>query len=133
LELQRLALFTGNDRYLTIAEGIMKMLKSPMERSPLGFGHLLGAVDLYTGDEREVVVVGDGSPQRDELLTTLRARYLPNAVVVVASEVDDDLRKTIPLLEGRGDEGQPTAYVCRNGACLLPVTTGPELERQLDG
>jgi uncharacterized protein YyaL (SSP411 family) len=133
LELQRLALFTGNDRYRTIGEGIMKMLKSPMERSPLGFGHLLGAVDLYTGDEREVVVVGAESPQRDELLTTLRARYLPNAVVVIASEVDDDLRKTIPLLEGRGDEGQPTAYVCRNGSCLLPVTTGPELERQLDG
>ena len=37
-------------------------------RSPQGFGHLLGAIDLYTGDPAEVVIVGGSEADRDELL-----------------------------------------------------------------
>jgi uncharacterized protein YyaL (SSP411 family) len=132
MELQRLALFTGEDGYRDIAKGIMTLLRSPMERSPLGFGHLLGAVDLYTGGSREVVIVGAESSERTALEETVRARFLPDAILV-ALEPDRMARSLIPLLEGRGNEGRPTAYVCRNGTCKLPVTSPQELELQLDG
>jgi hypothetical protein len=39
----------------------------------------------------------------------------------------------IPLLEGReAVGGKPTAYVCRNYACELPVTDRAALARQLE-
>ncbi len=39
----------------------------------------------------------------------------------------------IPLLEGRGAvDARPTAYVCRNYACELPVTDPATLASQLD-
>jgi uncharacterized protein YyaL (SSP411 family) len=39
----------------------------------------------------------------------------------------------VPLLEGRGAvDGKPTAYVCRDYACELPVTDRAALARQLD-
>jgi len=39
----------------------------------------------------------------------------------------------VPLLEGRtAIDGKPTAYVCRNRACELPVTERTALAKQLD-
>ena len=38
----------------------------------------------------------------------------------------------LPLLEDRGlIDGRPTAYVCENYVCNLPVTTPSDLARQL--
>jgi len=38
------------------------------------------------------------------------------------------------LFEGRrAENGQAVAYVCRNSACRLPVTTAAELLEQLAG
>jgi len=39
----------------------------------------------------------------------------------------------VPLLEARAAvDGKPTAYVCRNYACELPVTDRAALAKQLD-
>jgi uncharacterized protein len=60
-------------------------------------------------------------------------RYLPNRVVVGAVEGDSAAAAGIPLLDGRGAvDGKPTAYVCRNYACELPVTDTGALARQLE-
>jgi uncharacterized protein YyaL (SSP411 family) len=40
----------------------------------------------------------------------------------------------VPLLEGRtGVDGKPTAYVCRDYACELPVTESTALATQIEG
>jgi uncharacterized protein len=50
-------------------------------------------------------------------------------VVAVAT---DPSRSAIPLLEGRiAIDGRPTAYVCRQFACRLPVTDPAALAAQL--
>jgi len=54
-------------------------------------------------------------------------------VVVGAAAGDAASAAGIPLLEGRGVvDGKPTAYVCRNYACELPVTDAAALGRQLE-
>ncbi len=43
------------------------------------------------------------------------------------------LAKLVPLVEGRlAIDGEPTAYVCVERTCKLPVTTPSELIAQLD-
>ena len=37
------------------------------------------------------------------------------------------------MLERQAVEGRPTAYLCENFSCRLPVTDPNELRRQLDG
>jgi uncharacterized protein YyaL (SSP411 family) len=60
------------------------------------------------------------------------ARYLPNRVVA-GGVAGDPAAETLPLLAGRGAiGGRPTAYVCRNYACDLPVTDRDGLRRQLE-
>ena len=48
------------------------------------------------------------------MLGAIRRRFLPNAVVLMAE-------RYWPF-RCRAIEGRPTAYVCENYACKLPVT-----------
>ncbi|HWC14550.1 MAG TPA: thioredoxin domain-containing protein [Actinomycetota bacterium] len=130
VELQRLSLITGERGYEAKALEIMRILREAMVRSPGGFGHLLGAVDFYTGAPLEVVVVGDRhAPDTDALIETVRGVYLPNRVLVTGSLAGSE---TIPLLRDRPmRDGRATAYVCRRGVCKAPVTEPEDLRREL--
>jgi uncharacterized protein YyaL (SSP411 family) len=53
-------------------------------------------------------------------------------VLVGADGESDAASSGLPLLEGRGMvNGRPTAYVCENYACKLPVTEAEALAAQL--
>jgi uncharacterized protein len=131
LELQRLALVTGVGRYETAAVGAIRLLRDMVGHSPSGFGHLLQAVDFYTGEPAEIVIVG---PSEDSgtgaLLAAVRSRFVPNKVLVLASG-DSAGAREVPLLEGRTSVAAPTAFVCSRGVCKLPVPTPEELLEQL--
>ncbi|MDQ3645798.1 MAG: thioredoxin domain-containing protein [Actinomycetota bacterium] len=132
LELQRLALLTGEASYEQRALGPIRLMKDSAAQQPYGFGHLLGAIDFYTGTPLEIVVVEGEAADTDSLLQVVRDRYLPNKVVVTAPEDATDLYERIPLLANRTrKDGRATAYVCRNGTCRTPVTEPDELRAQL--
>jgi len=130
LELQRLAAFTGDRRYEDHAVGILRLVRNAATQSPLGFTHLLMAIDLYTSDLKEIVIVGPTSDARTtELLRARRSRYLPNSITLVGDAGDAD---KVPLFEGRVlVEDRPTAYVCKRGVCRLPVTSPGQLLEEL--
>jgi uncharacterized protein YyaL (SSP411 family) len=131
-ELQRLSWFTGDPAYEAHAVGILRLVRDSVPRSPLAFGHLLGAVDMYTSTALEIVIVGDvGAADTTALLAEVRARFLPNKVVIVAPDALHEER--IPLLRARTRiGGRATVYVCRNQTCDAPVTEPADLARQLD-
>ena len=66
------------------------------------------------------------------LLNAVYSRFLPNKVVAGMSSEDDAIAEELGLLEGRVlMGGQPTAYVCQNYACQMPVTDPESLMEQL--
>ena len=129
--LLRLAVFTGNSQYATRGFAPLRSLQDLMGRAPTGTGQWLCALDFYLSVPKEIAIIGPReSPVTLRLLETVFTRYLPNKVVV-GSPVDGT-ELNLPLLEGRGMlDGQPTAYVCQNYACQLPVTDAEALEMQL--
>ncbi len=133
LQLQRLALLTGESRYEKTAGEIMRLLRDPMTRSPLGFAHLLEAVDFCTGRPVEIVIVGDpASEQTAAMRACVSERFRPNKVLLTAAPGAPS-NGDLPLLQGRQmQEGRTTAYVCRNAVCDLPADSVEELARQLD-
>jgi uncharacterized protein YyaL (SSP411 family) len=67
------------------------------------------------------------------LLAEVWGRYLPAGVMALLRPGDEDAPRLIPLLQHRTPLGdKPTAYVCRNFACNLPVTEAKALGEQLD-
>jgi uncharacterized protein YyaL (SSP411 family) len=132
--LLRLSVVTGNDDYAAKAVTPMRTLAELMGRAPAGTGRWLAALDFYLSTPKEVAIVGPASePATLSLLRTVNGRYLPNRVVVGAEGESAAAASGLPLLEGRGMvNGQPTAYVCENYACQLPVTDAEALSSQLN-
>ena len=138
--LLKLAVFTGNDDYAAKAAVPLRSLHEHMARSPGGTGHWLSALDFYISAVKEVAVVGPSeNAATSELLDTVRRQFLPNKVLMGydPSSLESTGRAGLnlggyPLLEGRGMvNGQPTAYVCQNYVCQLPVTEPGPLLAQL--
>ena len=121
LQLQRLAEITGEQRYERAGIDALRLVHNAMERSPTAFAYALGALDHYTGNPLEIVIVGRrAATATAALVGAATSRYLPNKVLVLADPSGDN--ETIPLLEGRMGSTETTAYVCRRGVCRLPVT-----------
>ena len=133
--LLKLAVITGNEDYRVKAATPLRTLRELMGRAPAGTGHWIAALDFYVSSPKEVIIIG---PRDDSATTALmqivNGGFFPNKVLVGADSADDAGEYGLPLLEARGMvDGKPTAYVCHNYACQLPVTTPEEFAVQLEG
>ena len=116
--LARLGALTGTDRYTDAAIEVVELIGELLHRHPTAFAHTLSAAQLLGRGATEVVITGD----RPDLLRTVRARWLPDAVLAWGEPTPS------PLWEGRdGDR----AYVCRGYACQVPATDPDTLAVQL--
>ena len=133
--LLKLAVITGNEDYRVKAETPLRTLRELMGRAPAGTGHWLAALDFYVSSPKEVVIIGPrDNPATAALLQTVNGKFHPNKVLVGADNADAAANHGLPLLEARGMiDAKPTAYVCQNYACQLPVTTPDKLAEQLEG
>jgi uncharacterized protein YyaL (SSP411 family) len=96
---------------------------------------LLAAVSTYHAGIPQIVIVGDGDEAGfGALRQALGGRYLPTAVSVPVREARrpgiERLLPWVAAMSARG--GSAAAYVCRDFACQVPVTSAEALMRQLD-
>ncbi len=133
--LLRLSVITGNEDYAARAVTTLRALAELMGRAPAGTGRWLAALDFYLSTPREIAVVGPlGDTATSALLRIVNGRYLANRVVAGASGEAEATASGLPLLAGKSMMGgKPTAYVCENYACQLPVTNPDALADQLTG
>ena len=130
--LLRLAAWTGEGRYREAAERALGTVAPYLVRYPTGFAQWLVAATFATAVVDEVAVVG--TPASDAtrvLLAPAWAEWRPNQVVAAASP-ERVAGSAVPLLADRvALGGLPTAYLCRNFVCELPVTDPVRLADQL--
>jgi len=134
LNLQRLALLTGDDVYRNRAEALLKGFGSALRRYGRGLPKLLTALDFYLDEPLQVVLVSPGdASDSGELVRPLREIFVPNRVVVRVREHElPKLAEKMPPIRGkRCKAGKPTAYVCRGPICTKPMTSPSELKREL--
>jgi uncharacterized protein len=131
LMLLRLSVFTGEPRYERVAVRVLRSMGELLRRAPMGFGHLLAALDFHLATPQEVVIVGDeAAADTRALLDVVAERYRPNTVLALRRpDRGGEVAEVIPLLADRETlEGRATAYVCQRFACRRPVT-GPDALR----
>ena len=133
--LLRLAVLTGDSVYNTRAATSLRSAQAVMQRFPTAAGHWLGALGFYLSRAKEVVIVGDRKNHATtKLVHEVFRNYLPNRVFVGASGESTGDGSDLPLLQDRHlINGRPTAYVCENYVCQLPVNDPADLAKQLVG
>ncbi|MEN3333798.1 MAG: uncharacterized protein V7641_3163 [Blastocatellia bacterium] len=130
----KLHLLTMESDYQKFAAILLRTLQQAMTRYPSAFGYLLGALDLYLSEAKEVALIGDADSHEVRLfIEEIYSRFLPNKVVAGCEPNDPQAIEAIKLLADRAMiDGKATAYVCRNYTCLAPATTPQELAERLD-
>jgi uncharacterized protein YyaL (SSP411 family) len=132
LNLLRLAELTGDEAWRRSALATLRAFAGGLDGA--GTPAMLAAVDFASDEPLEIVLVAPRGGDAGALLDVVRRTYVPNKVLVVATEGDDLLERArvVPLLGGRRAlRGRPTAYVCRGSACDLPAMAPATLAAQL--
>ncbi len=129
--LLRAGRLTDDDSYMRLAEATLESSAAPAQGQPTLMGSTLAVMDEWFAPAVEVVLNGelDSEPFAD-LARAVQSRFLPQALLLHESAGAD----RFPALEGRSAPGgRPTAWVCMDRSCKLPVHTAADLEAQLPG
>ncbi|MFQ5624812.1 MAG: thioredoxin domain-containing protein [Paracoccaceae bacterium] len=134
MALNRLALYGAGGAVGEQANAVGQGLGRFLDAEGASAAGLLRALDYLPATAREIVIVGlPDDPATEALLDEVNRRLLRGAVVALIPPGAPEDNDAWPLLAGRPLlADKPTAYVCRNRICRLPVDTPAELGAQLD-
>lgn len=135
MALLRCAEFTGNTDLERIGTANLRTMRDLMERAPSAFAWWLQGAEFYSSAIKQVVIVGElDDPDTQALIDQARRGFNPDRILALMEPGKTaDTEIGLPLFEGRRMiDGKPTAYVCRNYACELPVTDVAALAGQLN-
>ena len=127
--LVRLWSLTGEDRYREHADAVLESSAGEMSANVFGAASLLAAFDLRLRVGSVLIIVplgGDASALRRVVLEAGRSN-----VTLMVREEADALPSAHPAHGKRAIDGLPTAYLCREGSCSLPMTDPDALRSRI--
>ena len=134
LDLWRLSRMTQNLHYEERARALSAGLSGVVGRYPSAFGFFLSAYDFLVGPSFEVVIAGNPeSEDAKAMALALRREFTPSTVILFRPDGEAPaITELAPFVRyNLSVNGQATAYVCKDYACELPVTTAEEMLAQL--
>jgi uncharacterized protein YyaL (SSP411 family) len=129
--LVRLWLLTGDDDYRGRADALFHAASGVIARNIFGTATLLSALDFRL-TATLIVLIAPASSSDQPLLDAVRRNWRESFVLLRATD-RYDAPDTHPAAGKTAMDGKPTAYVCREGSCSLPVNDAAALERLLTG
>jgi uncharacterized protein YyaL (SSP411 family) len=128
---QRLYSLTADARYLNAATAAMEGFAPLAVQRPIAFGAALGVMSALGAESAQLVVVTGARPHDGEDVTSVALAWQRAGAVVGVVTPEQALAFAdagFELFEGRvSRDGLPTAYLCRDFVCALPVTDAVSL------
>ncbi|MET8141844.1 thioredoxin domain-containing protein [Sphaerisporangium sp. NPDC005288] len=120
------AALTGSERHREAAEAALGTVTTLADRHARFAGWGLAVAEAALAGPVEVAITGAlDDPRTSALHRAALMAGVPGTVIALGDA-------GVPLMEGRGlIDGGPAAYVCRNFACRMPVTTPADLSKEL--
>ena len=136
LNLLRLGEYTTRDDYRVRAEKMLTTFLGSTSAQPMALSEMLLALDFHTDQAKEIVIVAPPgkTDEAEPYLKELRKQFLPNRILMVASEGKnlESQARLVPVAGGKlALKGKATAYVCEKGVCQLPATDPAMFAQQI--
>jgi len=135
LDLLRLSRMTGETKLEEIGSKALDSFAARAKGVPAAHLHLLSALDFALGPTSEVVIAGPAdSPKTEEMLKTLRSRFLPRSVVLLRPPGEEaEIAAIAEFTKEMGmANGEAAAYVCSGKVCNPPTTDPNEMLEKLN-
>ncbi len=134
LNLLRLAAITGRDDLRQSAERTIKSFGQKLSDQPTALPQLMVAWLFLRATPKQVIIAGEAAdPATVDLLMTAQRHFSPNRILVwknsQSREALDSIAPGMRAMET--DDGTPSAFVCENFVCQLPVKTAEQFETLL--
>ncbi len=121
--LHALYLLLGKPEYLIRAKKMLYHVTPQFSKYPQAFANWGNLMLKLTESYFEVVISGE---QAHEKFLKMQNSFYPNVVWAISSE-----KNNLPLFKGRFVPGKTLIYICREGACQLPVEDPAEAIKML--
>ncbi len=134
--LKRLSEFTGREELAARAQQTAAAFGNVLERAPAALPQMLHSLGGLQTPWTQIVIAGDlQSPDTQALLSIVRRKYLPQAILLHAGSAGAAvglgerlvLAAQMPALNGKA-----SAYVCKNFTCQAPVSDPEALAKLLE-
>ena len=125
--------YAGRTDWQESAETLISSFADGAQQHPNALASMLCVAQTALEPSLEVAIFGDANDLAAHAMIEAAFRYGPkDPVIAFVEDPGDPLVARAPFLQGRDrQDGKPTAFVCRSGACDLPVTTPDALAEQL--
>ena len=131
MNLLRLAQLVNRLEYRELAERTVTAFEPRLSVASAALPQMLAACEYLSSDPQQIVIVGEKeSPGTQALLRAVFTRFSPNRVLILidSEETRAAFASHIPSIAAMRElDGRAAAYVCRNYACQLPVSSPDEL------
>ncbi len=135
LDLLRVGRLTMAKELEEKAEALMRSFADQIAQNPSAYPQLLIALDFALGPSNEIVIAGSPQdPATQAMIRTVYDSFLPNKVVALhpPGKEGQAIEALVPFLKEQvALEGKPTAYVCQNYTCNLPISDVEALKNLL--
>jgi hypothetical protein len=132
----RLSAMTGKTGWRGKAESILNSSLPWLERQPSVMPYMAATLSCSAAADSQLVIAG---PRTHEWTRALRkeffSRFLPATVLIHVGDPSeqDQVARLVPTASRLPMvDGEPTAYLCENFTCRLPVSSPAELGSMLD-
>ncbi|MCY7422484.1 MAG: AGE family epimerase/isomerase [Chitinophagaceae bacterium] len=115
-----LAKIFDENSWAKMAERMICRLEQSIVKHPTSFGIWASGLQWLIEPINEIAIIGDNA---SDFLPAMLKTYLPNKVLQAAAGSDSNF----PLLTGKSKKSEVQIYLCKNYACLHPVSTVKEI------
>ncbi|MFC0775932.1 thioredoxin domain-containing protein [Terrimonas alba] len=122
--LHRLSLYFDRRDWSQRSQDMVLSLGQVITKYPTSFGYWNRLLLESTSGTAEVAVLGT---EIKKFHKELLSEFMPQRVLMASSKENDEF----PLLAGKAVSKVPSVYICRNFACLKPVSSIAEARKQI--
>ena len=127
MNLLRIARLTGRHELEDIANSILNYFSDDIASSPTGHSYMLSGYMYAVSDaSAEIVFAGPGNSAFEQAYNHI---YSPFSVSV--NNITPELTQLIPFISEYKTQDRTSAYICKNFACMAPITDIEEFKKAM--